>query len=107
MYLYNILYIFRCLFLFPAPHCSGVVRSEAAEVGVCMCQGGSTCEGAGSRAKCSTGSMSNIFSNLEAPVADGNCRMGHGMSWDNVLRARRKMRLKLKQTLAGSAFAGL
>jgi len=45
--------------------CVGSVMTSFTKVGVCMCQGGSTCEGAGSRAKCSTGSMSNIFSNLE------------------------------------------
>ena len=72
-----------------APPCSGV-RSAAAEVGVCMCQGGSTCEGAGSRAKCSTGSMANIFSNLEAPkggslMMGGTWWTGHGMPWDAIL----------------------
>lgn len=45
--------------------CVGSVLTSFTKVGVCMCQGGSTCQGAGSRAKCSTGSMANIFSNLE------------------------------------------
>ena len=49
---------------------------------------------------------SSATSRPQRVADDGNCRMGHGMSWDNVLRAR-KMRLKLKRTLAGSAFAGL
>eukprot|EP00435_Cladocopium_sp_Y103_P045028 s1089_g12.t2 len=45
--------------------CVGSVMTSFTKVGVCMCQGGSTCQGAGSGAKCSTGSISNIFSNLE------------------------------------------
>jgi hypothetical protein len=68
---------------------------------------------------------SSATSRPQRVAIDGwNCRMGHGMPWDvmgchgiffffagvglgNVLHARRKMRLKLKRTLAGSAFAGL
>ena len=60
------------MFLMDAPH--GAFFAALSEVGVCMCQGGSTCQGAGSRAKCSTGSMSNIFSNLEAGADGWNWR---------------------------------